>query len=225
MQLAGKRVVLQADREELFLKIGQGRALISQLQAAFDQDNLGMESVLICEQFRCLVLTLHCGGILWSNRDRAISVQEADIAGSGVEPTSYRSRQTRFARNAITVICFRPAALLNRLANHPSKPSSGVGAAVTIGSGGEGSDGGEKLHDDANFSRHAPRLRYDARCNQSQLWYAGTPINWKRKKKRILQKAVKKMDRRRPSPRQRFVALSRCAAHDPFDCSSHLARF
>lgn len=59
MQFGGKRVVLQADREELFLKIGQGRALISQLQAAFDQDNLGMESVLICEQFRCLVLTLH----------------------------------------------------------------------------------------------------------------------------------------------------------------------
>jgi hypothetical protein len=59
MHLAGKRVAIQADREELFLKIGQGRALVSELQAAFDQDRLSMENVLICEEFRCLILTLH----------------------------------------------------------------------------------------------------------------------------------------------------------------------
>lgn len=59
MQFAGERVEIKAEREELFLKIGQGRALLSELQAAFDEDKLVMTNVRVREQFRCLLLMLH----------------------------------------------------------------------------------------------------------------------------------------------------------------------
>ena len=59
MHSASPKIMIRSDRQELLLKVSQSRGLVEELQIAFNEDRLDMQTTAVREKLRCLVLALH----------------------------------------------------------------------------------------------------------------------------------------------------------------------